>query len=170
MGLSNSKPMRSSASRALVRIGFFIAKRIEQAMRVNARPIPKVASRIRGLDEVLDGGFPVGRTTLVSGGPGSGKTVLGLEFLCRSAVAGIHGVLVTFEERAEAVRKNALSMGFDLAALEKANKVAVVEARLYGGEILSGDFDVNGMLAIVDGQAKRIGAKHTVMDALDVLM
>ena len=81
------------------------------------RPIPKVPTQIHGLDEVLDGGLPQGRTTLVSGGPGSGKTVLGLEFLCRGALAGEPGVFVTFEERAEAVRTNALSMGWDLAAL-----------------------------------------------------
>src|SRR6185436_13856575 len=155
---------------AFVHIGFFYRKRIEQIMRAAARPIPKIPTQIAGLDEVLEGGLPQGRTTLVSGGPGSGKTVLGLEFLCRAATEGTPGVFVTFEERAEAVRKNALSMGFDLAALEKARKVAIIEARLAGGEIHSGDFDINGLLAIVDGQAKRIGAKQVVMDALDVLM
>src|ERR1041385_6799296 len=56
--------------------------------------------------------------------------------------------------RAEPVRKNALSMGFDLAGLEKAGKVAIVEARLPGGEIQSGDFDINGLLAIVDGRSE----------------
>ena len=139
-------------------------------MRAAARPIPKIPTQIAGLDEVLEGGLPQGRTTLVSGGPGSGKTVLGLEFLCRAANDGTPGVFITFEERAEAIRKNALSMGFDLAALEKAGKVAIVEARLMGGEIHSGDFDINGLLAIIDGHAKRIGAKQVVMDALDVLM
>ena len=134
------------------------------------RPIPKVPTQIAGLDEVLEGGLPRGRTTLVSGGPGSGKTVLGLEFLCRGAMAGEPGVFVTFEERAEAIRMNALSMGWDLAALEKAGKVAIVEARLYGEEVLSGDFDIQGMLAIVGGHAKRIRARRIVMDALDVLL
>src|SRR5256714_4854631 len=104
------------------------------AMDVNGHPIPKIPTRIRGLDEVLDGGLPLGRTTLVSGGPGSGKTVLGLEFLCRGATEGVPGVFVTFEERAEAVRKNTLSMGFYPAAFENARHVAIVEARLYGGE------------------------------------
>jgi circadian clock protein KaiC len=139
-------------------------------MPTKCRPIPKVATQIPGLDEVLEGGLPKGRTTLVSGGPGSGKTVLGLEFLCRGALAGEPGVFVTFEERAEAVRTNAMSMGWDLAALEKAGKVAVIEARLYGEEVLSGDFDIQGILAIVEGHAKRIRAKRVVMDALDVLL
>src|SRR5882672_7972296 len=139
-------------------------------MRTRHRPIPKVPTQIRGLDEVLDGGFPRGRTTLVGGGPGSGKTVLGLEFLCRGAMAGEPGVFVTFEERADAIRLNARSMGWELAGLEKAGKMAIIEARLPGEEVLSGDFDIQGMLAIVGGHAKRIGAKRVVMDALDVLL
>jgi circadian clock protein KaiC len=141
-----------------------------KAMPAKCRPIPKVATQIPGLDEVLEGGLPRGRTTLVSGGPGSGKTVLGLDFLCRGAAAGEPGVFVTFEERTESIRTNALSMGWDLAALEKAGKVAIVEARLYGEEVISGEFDVQGILAIVEGHAKRIRAKRVVMDALDVLL
>jgi circadian clock protein KaiC len=139
-------------------------------MRVKGRPIPKVPTQISGLDEVLEGGLPRGRTTLASGGPGSGKTVLGLEFLCSGAMAGEPGVFVTFEERAEAVRENALSMGWDLAALEKAGKVAIIEARLFGEKVISGDFDIQGLLAIVGGHIKRIRAKRIVMDALDALL
>jgi circadian clock protein KaiC len=139
-------------------------------MRVKGRPIPKVPTQISGLDEVLEGGLPRGRTTLASGGPGSGKTVLGLEFLCSGALAGEPGVFITLEERAEAVRKNALSLGWDLAALEKADKVAIVEARLYGEEVVAGEFDIQGLLAIVGGHIKRIKAKRVVMDALDVLL
>jgi circadian clock protein KaiC len=139
-------------------------------MHGKRRPIPKVPTQIAGLDEILEGGLPRGRTSLASGGPGSGKTVLGLEFLCRGAMAGEPGVFVTFEERAEAIRLNARSMGWDLPAMEKAGKVAVVEARLNGEEVLSGDFDIKGILAIVEGHAKRIRAKRVVMDALDVLL
>jgi circadian clock protein KaiC len=139
-------------------------------MPARCRPIPKVPTQVSGLDEVLEGGFPRGRTTLASGGPGSGKTVLGLEFICRGALAGEPGVFVTFEEGAKAIRRNAMSMGWDLPALEKAGKVAIVEARFDGEEVLSGEFDILGLLAIVGGHAKRIRARRVVMDALDVLL
>jgi len=139
-------------------------------MHRKRRPIPKVPTEIVGLDEILEGGLPKGRTTVVSGGPGSGKTVLGLEVLCRGAMTGAPGLFITFEERANAIRQNARSMGWDLAALEKAGKIAIVEARLPGEEVLSGEFDVDGLLAIAGGLAKRIGAKRIVMDALDVLL
>ena len=139
-------------------------------MREKCRAIQKVQTQIPGLDEVLGGGLPRGQTTLVSGGPGSGKTLLGLGFLCHGAMANDPGVFVTFEERAAAIRKNAMSVGCDLAGLEKAGKVAIVEARLGGGEILSGDYDIQGLLAIVGGHARRIKAKLVVMDGLDVLL
>ena len=145
-------------------------KEMSAVMRVKRRLITKVPTLISGLDEVLEGGLPRGRTTLASGGPGSGKTVLGLEFLYSGAMAGEAGVFVTFEERAEAVRENALSMGMDVAAMEKAGKVVIVEARLFGEEVIAGDFDIQGLLAIVGGHIKRIKAKRVVMDALDVLL
>ncbi|MCF8108049.1 MAG: hypothetical protein K9J81_03555, partial [Desulfohalobiaceae bacterium] len=50
--------------------------------------IAKVPTGIMGLDEVLHGGIPEGALTLLSGGPGSGKTMLGLEFLVRGVQAG----------------------------------------------------------------------------------
>lgn len=143
---------------------------MEKALHIKSCPIAKVPTQISGLDEVLESGLPRGRTTLVSGGPGSGKTVLGLQFLCAGAMAGEPGVFVTLEERAEVVRQNALSMGWNLAALEKAGKVAIVEARLFGEEITAGDFDIQGLLAIVGGHIKRIRARRVVMDALDVLL
>jgi circadian clock protein KaiC len=139
-------------------------------MHGKRQPIPKVPTKIAGLDEILEGGLPRGRTTVVSGGPGSGKTVLGLEFLCRGAMAGAPGVFVTFEERAEAIRLNAMAMGWDLAALEKAGKIALIEARMPGEEIISGDFEIEGLLAIIGGHVKQIGAGQIVMDALDVLL
>jgi circadian clock protein KaiC len=139
-------------------------------MNARRRAIPKVPTQISGLDEVLEGGLPRGRTTLVSGGPGSGKTVFGLEFLCSGAMSGEPGVFVTLEERTDAIRQNALSMGWNLAALEKAGKVVIVEARLFGEEVISGDFDIQGLLAIVGGHIKRIQAKRVVVDALDVLL
>ncbi|MBI5764714.1 MAG: circadian clock protein KaiC [Planctomycetes bacterium] len=139
-------------------------------MHGKRRPIPKVPTQITGLDQILEGGLPRKRTTLVCGGPGSGKTVMGLEFLCRGAIAGEAGVFVTFEERTEAVRMNARSMGWNLAAMEKAGRIVIVEARMPGQEVRSGDFDIDGILAIVGGHAKKIGAKRIVLDALDVLL
>jgi len=135
-----------------------------------ARELPKVATGITGLDDVLHGGFPAGRTTLVSGGPGTGKTVCGMEFLYRSAVNGEPGIFVTFEERAEAVRRNTLTLGWDLASLEKKGKLFLFGAHVDPQATISGDFNVKGLLAVVEGKAKSMGARRIVFDAVDVLM
>jgi circadian clock protein KaiC len=150
---------------------------MSKAGRISARRasragegLPKVSSGVAGLDEILAGGFPEGRTTLIGGGPGTGKTVLGLEFLYRAARAGQAGVLLLFEERAEAVRHNALSLGWNLAELEKAGKLFILESRLERDAVLSGDFNVTPLLAIIEGRARQIKAKCIVIDAIDVLL
>ncbi len=130
----------------------------------------KAQSYISGFDEILYGGLPQGRTTLIEGGPGTGKSVLALEFLYRGALAGQCGIFVAFEERASSVRRNALTLGWDLEALEKAGKLSIIEARMDPATVVSGDFNIKALLAIIEGQAKGIGACRIVFDALDVLL
>ena len=77
--------------------------------------LPKCTTGIQGLDEITGGGLPKGRPTLVCGGAGCGKTLLGIEFLVRGAV--LHdepGVFLAFEETAEELAQNVRSLGFDL--------------------------------------------------------
>jgi circadian clock protein KaiC len=132
--------------------------------------LDKAATHISGFDEILYGGLPLGRTTLIEGGPGTGKSIVGLEFLYRGALAGEPGIFVAFEERAESLRRNALTLGWDLQALEKKGKLVIIEARLNPEAVVSGDFNLKGLLAIIEGQAKAIGARRIVLDALDVLL
>lgn len=133
-------------------------------------PIPKVPTGIQGLDAVLEGGLPLGRTTLVGGGPGSGKTVVALEFLYRGALAGESGLFVSFEERREALQANAAAIGWDLNSLEEAGKLKVIQAEIPHHALRAGEFDIRGLLAILDGQTKASGVKRLVLDAVDVPM
>lgn len=132
--------------------------------------IPKTPSHIRGLDDVLRGGLPQGRISLISGGPGTGKTILALEALYRAALAGEAGVFITFEEDADAVRRNALALGWDVAALEERGTLLIMEAEIPPDLVLSGEFDISGLLAILGGQAKAMQAKRVVIDAMDGLL
>ena len=93
---------------------------------------------IAGLDVVLGGGVPAGRVTILSGGPGSGKSTMGLQCLLRGAEAGEAGILVMFEERAATVRQDAWSRGWDLARLEKQNKLFLLDARLDPAAVMAG--------------------------------
>src|SRR5271157_4008213 len=80
--------------------------------------LPKCPTGIHGLDEITFGGLPRGRPTLVCGGAGCGKTLLGLEFLVRGAKDFDEpGVCLSFEETAEELAANVASLGFDVASL-----------------------------------------------------
>ena len=138
--------------------------------RKRRKVLSKLPTGIVGLDVVLAGGLPAGRMTLVGGGAGSGKSMLGLQSLLHGAVAGEPGILVTFEERAAAVRQNAWSLGWDLAALERKNKLYLMDARLDPEAVISGDFSIQGLLAILDKRVKAMRARRIVIDAVDALL
>ena len=76
------------------------------------RRTPRVSTGVAGIDEILDGGLIPERSYLVSGGPGAGKTVLGLHFL--TAGDG-NALFVNFEETAAAIEQNAAAVGIDTA-------------------------------------------------------
>lgn len=133
-------------------------------------PIKKIPTHIEGLDEILNGGLPKNRITLIYGTPGNGKTVMGIEFLYRGAINGEPGIFVGFEESSNSLRENALTLGWDLSKLEKDKKLFLMEGRIDPDVILSGKFSLKSMLGIISGKAKEIGAKRIVLDALDVLL
>lgn len=142
----------------------------ERAGANGPEPLEKMPTRIPGLDEILEGGLPAGRTSLLSGGPGSGKSIIGLEFLYRGALAGRPGVYVTFEESGEQIRRNAATLGWDLRALEESGTLYLIDAQIDPGAATSGEFNLGGMLAILDAKTRETGADRIVIDALDGLM
>jgi circadian clock protein KaiC len=147
-----------------------MAEQSQNEKRASVRAIPKVPTGISGFDDVLHGGLPEGRTTLVSGGPGAGKSVLALEFLYPGALAGRPGIFVTFEESADAVRQNARALGWDLEALEQSGKLFLMHADVPADMVLSGEFSIGGLLAILAGKLNELEARCLVLDAVDVLM
>ncbi len=136
----------------------------------SASPLAKAPTHIKGLDAVLEGGLPRGRTTVVNGGPGSGKTLLALEFLFRGALAGEPGVFIGFEEPLDQLRVNAGTLGWDLAALERDRRLCLVEGRLKPDTLISGEFSLKGLLAGASGVGREIGARRVVIDALEVVL
>jgi len=132
--------------------------------------ISKAPTAIRGLDVILKGGFPLGRTTIISGTAGTGKTVMAMEFLLRGALEGHAGLFISFEERAEDVRANASAMGMNPAVLEEQSKLKIIHAEVPADAVRTGDFDTRGLLAMIEGHANLMGAKRIVLDAVDFLM
>ena len=102
-------------------------------MNINSN-IQKLHTGIAGFDEVTEGGLPKERTTLVAGTAGGGKTVLAAQFLAEGIrLGGEPGVFVTFEESPEDIRRNILSLGWDVVEWEAQNQWAFVDASPLGG-------------------------------------
>ena len=133
--------------------------------------LEKALTGIPGLDQITGGGLPRGRVTLVAGGAGAGKTLLGLEFLVAGAREyGEPGVLVSFEESAAKVAQNVQSLGFDLEELQRENLLAVLSFRVEPYEIVAaGEFDFEPLFAILDDAIQRVGAKRVMLDTIEVL-
>ncbi|HIE31924.1 MAG TPA: circadian clock protein KaiC, partial [Methanosarcinales archaeon] len=89
----------------------------------------RVFTGIQGLDDLTSGGFISGDIVLVTGGPGCGKTTLGLQYLYRGAIDyGEPGIFVTLDESPARMIRNAWQFGWDIERLIKENKMRVIHA------------------------------------------
>lgn len=133
------------------------------------RLLPKVLTGVRGLDEITGGGLPKGRTTLICGSAGCGKTMLAMEFLVRGARDYAEpGVFMSFEESAYELAQNVASLGFDLKSLARRRKVLVDHVRVVRSEIEeTGDFDLEALFIRLGLAIDSIGAKRVVLDTLE---
>jgi len=140
---------------------------------VRLRPVnvsAKSHTGIAGFDEITGGGLPRGRTTLLVGGPGSGKTIFALQFLVHGARdCREPGIFVAFEETAARVVANAEAFGWRLEELRR-RKLFFLNAQPGPGLVQSGTFDLGGMLAALEAQIQLMGARRIVFDALDIIL
>lgn len=132
--------------------------------------LPKTATGIRGFDEITYGGLPLGRTTLIRGSAGSGKTVFAVQSLVNGARDRKEpGLLVAFEEQADQIVVNAATLGWDIPALA-AKRLFFLDASLSPTVVKGEDFDLSGLLNLLMAAAAEVGAKRVVLDGIDVLL
>jgi circadian clock protein KaiC len=133
--------------------------------------VAKARSGIAGLDELTSGGLPRGRPTLICGGAGCGKTVLGLEFMVHGATRyGEPGVIFTFEESGEELAANVASFSFELPALVAARKLMIQHVEIDRHQIEeAGDYDLDGLFIRLASAIESIGAKRVMLDTIEVL-
>jgi circadian clock protein KaiC len=131
--------------------------------------VEKLPTGIEGFDLIALGGLPKGRATLVSGTAGSAKTVFAVQFLAEGILrTGESGVFVTFEEAPADIRRNMLSMGWDIAAWEAEGRWAFVDASAHlGDEVVEiGSYDFGGLLARIEHAIRKVGATRVSVDSL----
>ncbi|HYW33167.1 MAG TPA: circadian clock protein KaiC [Gemmatimonas sp.] len=131
----------------------------------------KSPTGIDGLDEITDGGLPAGRSTLICGAAGCGKTLMAMEFLVRGATQFDEpGVFFAFEEQVEELADNVRSLGFDLNALIADNRLGIEFLQVDPLEIAeTGEYDLEGLFIRLGFAIDSIGAKRVVLDTVEAL-
>jgi circadian clock protein KaiC len=134
--------------------------------------LPKCKTGIEGLDTITNGGLPRGRTSLICGSSGSGKTLLAMEFLVRGLGLEVpeHGVFLAFEETVQELTQNFASVGFDLTDMTANNQIEVDHIHVdRSGLDPAGEFDLGGLFIRIDAAIIKVGATRVVLDSLETL-
>ncbi|HLC37872.1 MAG TPA: ATPase domain-containing protein [Candidatus Norongarragalinales archaeon] len=137
----------------------------------------RLKTGIKGLDDLVEGGFPKGRTILVSGATGTGKSIFGMQFIYKGAVDyGEPGVFVTFDENPDKMREDLLRFGWDIHEEEKKDKVAIIDGSSARAgspseeeHLLMPGLDFNKLLVDMIGVCKKLGAKRLVVDSIPAI-
>lgn len=123
--------------------------------------IEYVKSGIPGLDKVLKGGFRKNSTILITGSPGTGKTIMALQFIYYGAKTyNEPGIFITLEENLDDIRVNGKNLGMDIMLLEKKGKIFFFQkpvSMLKGGLI-----SIKGLLDLI----KKNKIKRVALDSM----
>ncbi|MFZ5672416.1 MAG: circadian clock protein KaiC [Pseudomonadota bacterium] len=133
--------------------------------------LERVKTGIEAFDDLVMGGLPRGRMTIVGGTPGSGKTVFATQFLAHGIThLNEGGVFVTFEEPPSEIEVNMAGFGWDIRRWRTENLLAFVDASPRDqNQVVVGDFDLTGLLARILHAAKSASAKRVVLDSVTQL-
>ncbi len=123
--------------------------------------IERVKTGVPGFDELIDGGIPKGFNLLITGGPGTGKTIFGLQYIYNGAINGENGVYVSLETSTDGIKNQAMQFGWDLDKLEKEGKILILRIPM---DVVKLD-----LFSAINDAIKKINAKRLVFDSLDAL-
>jgi circadian clock protein KaiC len=114
-----------------------------------------VSSGIKGLNQMTGGGFNRGSAVLISGSSGTGKTIIGTQFIVEGLLKKESGVIVSFEEDAVQIRENSKIFGWDLEEFEKKNMLRIISAL---------EFDVHELATKIEETVEEIKARRLLFD------
>jgi circadian clock protein KaiC len=124
-----------------------------------------IPTGILGLDDILRGGVPKGNVILVEGAAGTGKTLLGVEFIYRGVTQHDEpGIIVTFEVAPKRLIRDAACFGWDLQELERQNtlKTIFTSPQVLSQELRSPD-------SLLLETAAEMGAQRIFIDGISLM-
>ncbi len=131
-------------------------KSVSKPKKVSVKKIIKSKTGIPGLDKALNGGIPSGNLVVIAGGPGSGKTTFGIQYLYEGAKKYDEpGVFISLEEEPERLISNYEAMGFNITSLIKKKKLVFVKNTLY---------KLESLIQNITDAIELVNAKRVVID------
>jgi circadian clock protein KaiC len=128
----------------------------------------RVTTGIPGMDQLLEGGYPKGRSVLVTGDPGTGKTIFALQFLVEGLRRGEKGIYVAADEGPTDILEQAASLGWDLEKYIENKELAILNAGTYlsssPGMGRERQIDIHKAIGDLAGFVNRLEAKRLVLD------
>jgi circadian clock protein KaiC len=148
---------------------YFMLKTPKKKPAFNHYQLHKTPTGIKGFDEITEGGLPKNRTTLFSGSTGTGKTLLGIDFLINGATRYDEpGVFMSFEETEDELYEDVASLNLNLQKLVSQKKILLDHVLLERRDIQEkGDFNVEGLFIRLEHAIDAIGAKRIVLDSIE---
>ncbi|MGK7903598.1 MAG: circadian clock protein KaiC [Hormoscilla sp.] len=130
--------------------------------------VKKIHTLIEGFDDISHSGLPVGRSTLVSGTSGTGKTLLAVQFIYNGIIHFQEpGVFVTFEESPTDIITNAQSFNWDLQQLIDEGKLFILDASPDPeGQDIVGNFDLSALIERLQYAIRKYKAKRVSIDSV----
>lgn len=152
-----------------------------QAANLVVYKVRQIPTGIDGLDKMVNGGLQHDRCILICGGPGSGKTILSMQFLYNGAVRyNESGLYISLDENRRQLKEEMAVFGWDIEKLEKSGRIAIVDAspiryapaegKIAGQWVGKRNFSIVSLIEIIKRYAEEIDAKRIVVDPITALI
>ena len=156
--MRGQNPSTGKHTYSIAENGITVYRRVQSTPHKEYNNI-RVPTGIIGFDDMCGGGLLCGTSTLISGGSGTGKTLIGLQFIIEGAKKGESGVIVSFEEDEGQLKANAESVGYDLGKYLESGMLKIFHTN-------SSELDANAHTLQLKSIIEEIDAKRVLIDGI----
>ena len=142
-------------------------------MNNTTKQIKRIKSGIQGFDQLIHGGFPAGRSYLVSGEPGTGKTIFSLQFLLEALKNNQSAIYISIDEKPEHVINDAAALGWDLQHYLLNKQLHIIDITSYFGstqDLEGNELNINNIVTKITEFIKSVAPSRIVIDPIAPLI